>query len=335
MNFSPRSILGTVLLATSLVAAAYLAGCSSESVGREAALDSYVQGVLAYSSGDSNRAISQLQDAINQHPDLVMAHSLLGDLYQSKQYYKDALKQYQATTRLDPYEYKNYYNEGLMLQLLHRAKDAIAAYLHALQLNPTDALSNQNLGIAYLKLNDVGNALKYCQRAVELNDHSAPAWSNLAVVLDANHRYNEAEGAYRHALELDSIHPEIAVALANNLIEQKRFAEAQSVMGGVVRTNETAPHRKRLGDTLAHQKKYDEALGEYARCLKLDPLYYPALNETGWMLITQYNNSLGLDESKRTAALDAWQKSLLLKPDQSRISELMNAYAMKFSDQEP
>ena len=334
MNLSPRPALKTLFCLLVIGLSIELIGCAPgpRPVGRAAAIDSYVQGVLAYNNGKSDKAIAELQEAVKQHSNLVMAHSLLADLYQSKHAYSDALIQYEATTKLDPYGYKNYYNEGLMLQLLDRVKDAVAAYLRALQLNPKDSLSAQNLGVAYLKLDDLLNAVKYCRLSVDLNDHSAPAWSNLAVALDAAKQYPEAEKAYRRALELGATRPEIALGLANNLILQHRFAEAQSVMDNVIRSDDTAPHRKRLGDTYFLQKKYDEALVEYSRALKLDSKYYQALNETGWTLITQYNQSLGLDESKRLGALDAWKRSLQIKPSQQRIAQLMKTYATKFSD---
>ena len=60
--------------------------------------------------------------------------------------------------------------------------------------------------------------------------------------------------------------------------------------------------------------------------------YFPALNETGWVLITEYNQSLGLEEPKRHAALDAWRRSLLINPKQPQIQQLMATYANKFSD---
>ncbi len=337
VTVSPRTILGTLTAFMLWGGAIYLAGCASAPptgpASRVAAIDSYVQGVLAYNRGDSDRAISDLQGAVRQHPDLVMAHAMLGDLYQSKHDYKDALSQYQSTIELDPYGYKNYYNEGLMFQLLNRVKDAVAAYLRALELNPKDALSAQNLGVAYLRLDDLPNAVKYCRLSIELNPQSGPGWSNLAVALDESRQYKEAEDAYRHALELDSTHVELAVSLTNNLIAQQRYTEAQSVMNQVVRIEDSAPHRKRLGDTLFLEKKYVDALGEYARALKLDPRYAPALNETGWTLITEYNQSLGLEEDKRNGALDAWQKSLLIKPNQPRIAQLLKTYSLKFSDE--
>jgi superkiller protein 3 len=313
------------------------AGCSTapenRPVGRSAAIDSYVQGVLAYNNGNKAKAETELKAAVHQHDNLIMAHSMLGDIYQDKRDYSDALTQYEVVVKLDPYSYKNYYNEGLMYQMLNRVKEAVDAYLRALQLNPQDALTNQNLGAAYLQLDDYDNAIKYCKRATELNDKLAGAWTNLAVAYEAKKMYPQAEAAYRKALEIDGTKIDVAVALAKNLKKQQKFSDARTVMEEVVRVADTAPNRKLLGDAMFLEKRYDEALGEYARALKLDTLYFPALNETGWVLITEYNQSLGLEENKRHAALDSWRRSLLINPNQPQIKQLMQTYAEKFSDE--
>ncbi len=329
-----RSPLALPIVA--IVVPLWLWGCSTapenRPVGRSAAIDSYVQGVLAYNSGKNERAITELQAAVRQHDELIMAHAMLGDLYQSKRDYKQAVNQYEVVVKLDPYSYKNHYNEGLMYQMLNRVKEAVAAYLRALQINPTDALTNQNLGAAYLQLDDFDNAVKYCRRATELNDQLSGAWTNLAVAHDSKKQYPEAERAYRRALEIDGTKIDVAVALAKNLKRQQRYGEARTVMEEVVRVADTATNRKLLGDAMFLEKRFDEALGEYARALKLDTLYFPALNETGWVLITEYNQSLGLEESKRHAALDAWQRSLLINANQPQIRQLMQTYSEKFSD---
>ena len=50
------------------------------------------------------------------------------------------------------------------------------------------------------------------------------------------------------------------------------------------------------------------------------------------VLITEYNQSLGLDEPKRTAALDAWRKSLATNPNQLQVQKLAATYAEKMSE---
>lgn len=333
MKPTPCRVLGVLGFLTLFLAAMQMTGCTSTPPqGRAAAVNSYVQGVLDYHAGKTDKAIKDLQLAVKQHADLVMAHSMLGDLYQTKQAYDEALTQYEITTRLDPYTFKNHYNLGLMEQLVGRISDAIESYLHALKLKPSDFLTTQNLGAAYLQANDNEKALEYAKRATELNPQSGPAWANLATVLEKTDHWKEAEADWRKVMELSEPNAEAGVSLALNLKHQHRFAESAAVLADVVKSSDTAPHRKLLGDAMFLEKKYDEALAEYGHALGDDPKYYPALNETGWLLITEYNQSLGLDEAKRTGALDAWKKSLTIKANQPRVRELLKTYAEKMAE---
>ena len=215
-------------LATVFAAAAlqFIAGCSSDPpplpTGRAAAMHSYVRAMVAYRSGDTDKAITALKDAVAQHDDLTMAHSMLGDLYQTKRNMVAALQQYEIAGKLDPYGYEHAYHQGLMLQLMNRTQEAIAAYLRALRLNPKDFNSNLNLAAAYLGLNQPVDAKPYAKKAVELDDTSALAWSNYGVALDMTLVYVEAEQAFKKSLELDS-RADVAVALADNFVHQGKL----------------------------------------------------------------------------------------------------------------
>src|SRR6185436_5609470 len=95
-----------------------LAGCAGGGAARnESALDSYVQGVKAYNAGDTQAAMTNLQRAIDKKNDLVMARSMLGDLYRARRDYDSAKEQYRALASLDPYYYLNHYRLGLVYQL--------------------------------------------------------------------------------------------------------------------------------------------------------------------------------------------------------------------------
>src|SRR5688572_9411316 len=106
--------LRIVQLAASLAlssALLYLAGgCAGggQAAREDAALDAYVKGVMAYQKGDTDRAMTNLQAAVNKKNDLVMARSMLGDLHRSRSEYDAAREQYEVVTRLDPYEHQNH-----------------------------------------------------------------------------------------------------------------------------------------------------------------------------------------------------------------------------------
>lgn len=312
----------------------YLAGgCSttpSTAARDSSALNSYVQGVLAYQNGDSVKAMSNLQEAVNKKDDLVMARSMLGDLYRAKgtrDDYEAAREQYEALARLDPYEYFNHYRLGLVYQLLERLQDATLSYLKALNLKPDDAKANMQLGTVYFQLNDSKEAMKYASRAVELEPKSADAWVNYGLILEANQQFAKAEEAYRKSLDLDSSNTGTRLYLAENLLTQKKYGEARSVLMELVKVSDKAMYRKHLGEAYVGEGNFADALNQYQAALKLDPNYYPALNQMGELYIKEYNKGLGLDDSKRKAALDAWQQSLAIHRAQANITAQVQQYS--------
>jgi tetratricopeptide (TPR) repeat protein len=306
-------------------------GCASgRSAKGNAALDAYVQGVLAYQKGDTDKAMANLQDAVSKKDDLVMARSMLGDLYRARSDYDSAREQYEVVARLDPYEYLHHYHLGLAYQFLQRFQEAAVSYLKALDLRPTDAPSNMYLGTVYLALatnNPAGltpdeqaklkeKAIYYAQRAVELEPNSVTALVNLGVILDENKQYAKAETAYRKALDIDSSQTQVELYLGENLLRQKKYPEARSVLSELVKVQDWPIHRLRLGDAYAADKKYADAITQYRGALKLDPNYYPALNNIAAVHIMEYKDGLNLDDAKRKAALEAWQQSLSIHREQ-------------------
>src|SRR3954471_2205528 len=90
MRSTNPSARGSLTLAASIYLASALlylgGGCAGGGTAArdDSALDSYVQGVMAYQKGDTATAMSNLRDAVNKKGDLVMARSMLGDLYRSR-----------------------------------------------------------------------------------------------------------------------------------------------------------------------------------------------------------------------------------------------------------
>jgi tetratricopeptide (TPR) repeat protein len=329
-NLTPRRLL-TVSASVSVVSALlYIAGgCAGKGTAArdEAALDSYVKGVLAYQQGDTRKAMTNLQDAVNKKDDLVMARSMLGDLYRSQSDYESAKVQYQALAQLDPYYYLNHYRLGVVYQFLKEFQNAAASYLTALNLKPTDAMSNMNLALVYYTLDRPKEALPYAQIAVECDPQSYAAWVNLGLVLDANGDYAKSENAYRKAIDIDSSQPLTRLYLAESLMRQKKFGQARSVLAELVRIDDDPVYRQRYGDAFAGDGNYADAINQYRAVLKLSPDYFPALNEIGACYIKEYEKGLTLDDSKRKAALEAWNQSLAMKRNQADIAAKVQQYS--------
>jgi Tfp pilus assembly protein PilF len=317
----------TWIAATAVIGAI---GCNSEFGPEESVrprgVDYYIAGVKAYNTGDQHTAQAQFEHATQVNPNLRMARSMLGDIYRSQGDYDRAREQYEFLARLDPYDADNFYRLGVTYQFLQRIEDAVACYLRALDLRPKDVRSTTNLGLCYLVLNQKDDAVKYLRQATELSPDWADAWTNLGVALDAQGDLVGAENAYKRALELNRNENVALLNLGANLIRQGKGEEAVSVMEEAIKRVDDAPTRTRYGHALALVKRYADALPQYQFALKFDPRYYPAYNERGATLIAQYEQGLELQDDLRQQAVDAWQTSLKIYPNQPALDEAIKRW---------
>lgn len=329
-RFAPAAVTKYPLYVALAALAAGLigAGCATRRARRvpytpPPAVEKYVRGVQAYKAGRTDEAVSSLEQATQENPNLTMARTMLGDIYADRGSYDKAAEQYEAVTRLDPYTGKNHFKLGLVYQLLVRFQEAVTSYLQALKLDPRDWESNMNLGLIYLAQGEKDEAVSYLSRATLLNPGSAAAFGNLGVALDAQKRYRDAETAYRRSVELDA---DDAAALSNlgaNLLAQRKPREAVAVLGILVKRSPSPAAHKRYGDALMLANRAGDARAQYESALALEPRYYPAMNGLASTLIAQYKEGLQLDDAARDRALSLWRQSLAIKPQQPQVKGLV------------
>jgi tetratricopeptide (TPR) repeat protein len=285
-------------------------------------LDNYTMAAMAHQNGDDDTAIANLNVAIKENPELAQAHVLLGDIYRSRTDYTKAAEQYETAVKLNPEEFTSRYELALSYQLLNRLQDAVGSYLRALNLKPKDLNATMNLGLVYLALNQKDVAETCMRNAVAIDPQSALAYCNLGVVLDGRSDYPGAELEYRRAMELDDKNPVILMNLADNLIHQDRD-EAVGVMQLAIKLSDTTAARKRYGDALVLGRRDDDAYRQYQEALRRNPSYWQAMNQAGMIQIRKYIAGATLNESQRLQAVDFWQKSLGLRPDQPAVQALV------------
>lgn len=318
----------SMTMPTALLLLATLAsGCSrSRSDTAPPAVALYVQGVRAYQAGDRDRAIATLARANRANPNLTMSRALLGDIYRSIGDYRAAADQYEQSTRLDPYGASAHYNLAVTYQLLNRLQESAASYLRALKLNPLDINANMNLGLVYLSLGDLPSAAVFTGKAVDLDPENPVAVANYAVAMEADGKTSEAVALYRRSLDLDPNQQTTIFNLAGALLKQKQPHEAISTLRHIAPNSTDAIVHKRYADALAMAGHLDEAIGEYAAALKLDPKYYPAMNDIGRAMVARYRSNFEMDEEMRQQAVLYWKASLTVNPRQPKIVELIKQW---------
>lgn len=325
----PHTALLPLLLACVLLVAQ---GCAANRKAARAdltppvAVEQYVGAVGAHRAGNDEQAISALERATRTNPRLIMARILLGDLYKERGDYTKAADQYLAVTDLDPYTARNFYKLGVSYHLVQKLRAAVVAYTRAVQLDPNDWESHMNRGLVYLAIGRKSEALNNLSRATILNPGAGVAFGNLAIALDALGRFPEAEAAYKRALELDAEDTASLGNLGKNLMRQGKPDQAVIVLRGLADLTGSASARKLYADALVMHKRHDDALALYRGILSEDAKYWPALNGMGSALIGKYEKGLQTDEKTRVAAIDAWRRSLALKPQQPRVEEMLKKW---------
>lgn len=328
-----RNTLTSVALATvSAMLVVYGGGCAAPSAntpaspGAPVAVEEYVSGVTALQAGNRVAAVADLEEALERNPQLVMARRVVADIYREDRDYERAAAHYEVAARLDPYTHANHYHLGFSYQMLERFRDASRAYVRAVELLPEDFATNMNLGLAYFSLGEVDPAIFYLERASRIDPQNARVWANLGVVHESRGNAILAEASYRRSLELD---PNNLVTMGNlqgNLVLQKKFTDAIAIAEQLIKLQDTASHRIKLGEALTAARRWNEAAAAFDAILARQPRSVPALNGKANLRIQQFDADLQLNNSLRQEAVKLWQESLKIDSNQPQVRELLTRW---------
>lgn len=277
-------------------------------------------------SGMYKPALIEFERAIENNPSLPQAYIGAAEIYRKQEDYESASVRYGQAADLMPQNFEPRYNQGLMLQLLHRLQDAVRAYLKALEIKPNDFDANLNIATAYLEMNEPGSGLPYAQRAVQIDPRSGPAHANLGSIYGALNRHQEAVNEYRQALEQVELSPPLLLNLANSLGKVGRYDEMVNTLNQVIKIQPSAAAYERMGYAEFKLYKYDDALKYFRTSVEIDPNYAPGHTGVGVCLLNEYEFSKRQNDSLRSEALSHLRTSVQLDPRQTQVIDIINRY---------
>ena len=155
-----------------------------------------------------------------------------------------------------------------------------------------DALTCYHLGnLLANQLQRYNEAEQAYKKAVEVDPVLAYPWYGLGNLLaDQLQRYDEAEQAYKKAIEVDPSYALPWNNLGNLLTDQlQRYEEAEQAYKNAIEVdpNYALPWNN-LGNLLAGQlQRYDEAEQAYIKAIEVDPVYAYPWNGLGYLLAGQ------------------------------------------------
>jgi tetratricopeptide (TPR) repeat protein len=277
--------------------------------------------------GLTDSALASFGLALEVNPRVTQAHMGMGHIYRERGDYEKASRRYEKVTELEPDNARAHYYLGQMKQMMGQVQAAVKAYLQTLTLNPDDPDANRELASAYLQMGNASQAVPYAKAATELDPENQGAWANLAAAYSLEGQHANAVDAYRQALDLGEPAEQLLLGLANSHVQLENYGRAINTLRSLIRRNPSAEAYERLGYAQFKQRQFEKALQNFEQALDEDPEHTAALNGVGVCRMTLYLEGNRQNPRQRQRALEAWRKSVKIRPDQPRIVDLLSRYS--------
>ena len=168
-----------------------------------------------------------------KHPDSFRVHQLAGEVYEAKNDYDQAIREYSLALRNNPKLPEMHYRIGQLY--LHQGSEevddkAMEEFRKEKEINPTSAVSNLAMADIEMHRHNLDKAKPLFQEAARLNPDLVEARVGLAKIMLEQHQTDAAVQQLRAVI---ADHPEVAAAhysLMRAYREQKKMPEATAEM---------------------------------------------------------------------------------------------------------
>ncbi len=163
-------------------------------------------------------ALQERYAALQIKPNYAPAHNNLGVVLQKQNRLVEAIEHFEQALRLRPRYPEAHYNLAAAFEKAGRPNDAVREYERALALRPDYADAHYNLGLLLGRLGRLDDAIVQFQETIRINPGAADAYNNLGVTLDRLGRPADAILQYQLAIQVSPdfarAHFNLGVALA-------------------------------------------------------------------------------------------------------------------------
>lgn len=209
-----------------------------EDTARQAPDNSEIQvalGDVLLKMGETDRAITHLEQAIRLNPRYVVAHRQLARALQLTGQTDEAVMSYRKVIELSPADEAAHNNLGMVLQSQGKLDEAMRHYRESLKIRPDQIEAHYNLGRALATAGRHEEAASQFRVVVGLDPKLAESHFNLAESLDALGQTRQAIQSYREVLRLRPNTPEAHFNLAKALSATGDVAESLKHAGEAAR----------------------------------------------------------------------------------------------------
>ncbi len=255
-------------------------------------------------------AIEQFSKAIELDPDFDKAYISRADAYSKMGEHENAARDYDRALVFDEKESELFYfsgkewylegNNELAVEKLSRAVDLKGNFLEAYQIR----------SVVYMELMEYDLALEDCIKCLKLKEDEA-AYYNIAQVYEKLEMYDDAEEAYKHAINENGRIVQTHFAFAKLLYERGKYSQANT---SIVQALQLEPT---LLDGILLQSQILSAQGSYPKAsevLSMASIEYP--DEAR---IYVYRGDINSLMNQPSYAIIDYGKAIELNPDSAEV----------------
>ena len=187
----------------------------------------------------------------------------------------------------------------------YKVKEGIDLLLGLLKVNPTNIQALSMLGKAYLGMKDLAKAKVCFDEILKLRPQMENAHVSLGAIYETQGEIDLAIREYRAALTVNPRLPEAITSLSQVLINQKKYAEAESILDdAVIEGVGSSEIYFKLGNALAAQAKWERAKWAFTKSISMDPRKCQAMATLG---------NIAAKEGKVDEAISIYERALRIE----------------------
>ena len=194
----------------------------------------YLLGLMAYTFGNLDLAITHLRDACQSPRAPSVYFSDFAEMCRQKGLLAEAEQAGRRAVALAPNFAAAWNNLGIVLQEMLKLDESRLCIERALALAPNNAETLNNLANTFKRLGLAAEAEKRWNAALALKPEYAEAYSNLSNLLNDQGAYDRAESMARRAIELNPRLADAYINLAAAYTVRHRHADALHVLDALL-----------------------------------------------------------------------------------------------------
>ena len=150
-------------------------------------------------------SMSLWSDTVNTAPESAIVNLGLAAAFRAQGDNEKAIEYYKRVVKLEPFNYKPYYNLALIYNDTNDKLNAAAYYEKTIRLNPLNDKAIFNLAVLYDQAGDVKKAIYFYKETIRVNPLNERARGNLAQAYKKSGNPSAALGFYKEAVAVNPL----------------------------------------------------------------------------------------------------------------------------------